>query len=353
MVRAAIAHGVAPLVHEALTEASHEQLPLVRTGLYDARRDALIRHLVVLRQAAAMAAVLTAAGVRFAVVKGPVLTELAYGRPERRPYADLDLLVHPQDLRAALDSLGAAGWSMLDRNWVLARRQMRAELSLVYGETVMLDLHWHLVNERPRRAALNWHTADLLERTRTVDVGGVELPVLDPVDAMMHLALHATTSGLHRLQWPVDLFLWNREQRPDPGLLRERCAAASLTLLVATALDRTQRVLGVPGPSLPGGQAWRGLIRVLDRWRPPGRPPTEHLSWRALVSATGTSDLDSLRTLSKVAVTDGVVGGVQRAWHARHPRPLADNPLHAEGGGEPAREAYLAAVAQEYAERSR
>ena len=63
--------------------------------------------------------------VRWAVVKGPVLAERCYVRPDLRRYDDIDLLVHPADLRTTIETLEAMGGRVFERNWSYMARLER------------------------------------------------------------------------------------------------------------------------------------------------------------------------------------------------------------------------------------
>jgi len=55
-------------------------------------------------------AMLADAGIRSAALKGPLLGEAVYGDSGRRPSSDVDLLVPPEQLRAAVEVLRGLGY---------------------------------------------------------------------------------------------------------------------------------------------------------------------------------------------------------------------------------------------------
>ncbi|NHC16240.1 nucleotidyltransferase family protein, partial [Motilibacter deserti] len=339
------AHSIAPLLATAMRAdpllAGSGLVPLL-TG---DQRSAFIHHAVGLERATRCDAALTAAGIPFAVVKGPVLTELAYRAPDRRWYGDVDLLISPGSFERALDVLEEAGARLVDLNWTLAGRQIRGELSMVLDE-VPLDVHWHLVNDRRRRQRMPIDTDELLSRVRRVTVGQTTLPALEPTDGLIQLAQHAALSGGTRLGWLADIALWLQHSEVDADETARRAARWGVLPLVGTILDRTERVIGPLGLTVPGARGWRQLVRAADAWRPPGRPHTDHLSWRSLVAATGPSTAASVGELGRVAVLDGVLGAMERR-RVRSAGRSGPNPLHVVAGGEAARRAYFDAVRSE------
>lgn len=224
------------------------RFPEVVEALDTARKRAWTRHLMTLADLRRVADVLSPIAGSWAVVKGPVLAELVYGAPDRRSYLDLDLLVRPSAFADALHLLEGMGAVLLDRNWHLIASTMRAELSLLLDRRTNIDLHWHLVNEAALRAQIHWDIDALLDRARTEAVGGVTVPVLEPCDALVHLATHACLSGANRMIWFKDIEL-QLEAFPVPGAaIEDRARSAGVWPQANLALVRSANTLGFPGP---------------------------------------------------------------------------------------------------------
>lgn len=243
------------------------------------------RHAQTLAVLAQLGDVLDRSGASWAVLKGPVLVELAYDGIAR-PYSDLDLLVRPADFTAALEALEAAGARLEDRNWDLIRRDRRAQLHLRWGPTGFpIDLHWHVVNRGALRDTFRLPTEELLGRRFTCRLGGdgsaetpSYAPVLDPTDRVIHYALHAATSGGHRLIWLVDIARSVERHPPDWDALVSRCLRWRVELPVAALLARTEETLGPGIPlcvllALAPRTPRRQLIAWLAKWEPAGRLP--------------------------------------------------------------------------------
>jgi hypothetical protein len=142
-------------------------------------------------------------------VKGPALAAVAYRRPDLRAYKDLDLLVPAPVFEDAVRLLEANGIPLLDRNWTLVSHEVRGQLHLQLPMGTVTDLHWHLVNQY--RDRLRIPMGELFDRSRRVEVGGRPVSVLDPVDGLIHICLHAALSGGERLIWLKDLDLLRRK----------------------------------------------------------------------------------------------------------------------------------------------
>jgi hypothetical protein len=289
--------------------------------------------------------------VRWLVFKGPVLAELAYPSPEMRPYGDLDILVHPLDLPAALEALQDAGAQLLDVNWPLIQAQCRGELTLLLAGGSYVDLHWHVVNERADRRVFRLDPATMLQRCTHHDVGGVRVPTLDPADTVLHLALHAARSGGHLLQWMVDLVFAMRWLHPGPRLLRERADQSGVNLPLAVMLARSWRTLGAPWPlqaidELGADRTWRRFVGAADVVLPPGRPLDEGWTWQTILRATRGTTPASAAALAtafsrRLPSRSGDQGPDERT-------PEGVNPLHVANGTRADRRRYLADVATEW-----
>ena len=106
--------------------------------------QAQARHLRAMEDLALVVEALEAAGVGFLVVKGPALVATCYAGPHLRSYVDLDLLVRPRYLRAAVVALAEVGFSVLDANWPVLTANEVQELRLEGPTGGALDLHWSL-----------------------------------------------------------------------------------------------------------------------------------------------------------------------------------------------------------------
>ena len=226
-----------------------------------------------LRDLAVAAAAFNDAGLPWLAFKGPVLAEHVYRRADLRSYGDLDLLVPPAQLRLAVAALEAAGGTLLDRNWQMVLEHMRGQLHVRLPAGTIVDLHWNLLNDEASRQIFPVDVNQLLERRRNVVVGGCAIPTLAVDDTIVHLALHACTSGGNRLIGYKDLEQAVLGLRVDWDAVIKRAhewragQATAVMLVVATrALDfdvesETIRALS-PGP------VWRRLARLTDRLSP-------------------------------------------------------------------------------------
>lgn len=287
-------HRMWGLVHAAVVShlvrggSAHPQL-VAELGAM--RTEAVAWHLRVLADLRALGTVLEPLGVPWAVFKGPVLAELAYGGEGLRSYADLDVLVDQAAFGDVVDALEAAGIEVWDRNWSLQLELDRAELSCVLPHGTMLDLHWHPVNDAPARREFSVDPATLLARRRQVVLGVAgTVPILDPADHLVVVALHATLSGGHQLQWTKDVAQLVRGNAVDVPTVTERAHQMGAAVAVAWMLARAERLTGplatdLTVDDLVGDGFVRQLVLAGERAVGPRRFDTNHGSGRLVTSS--------------------------------------------------------------------
>lgn len=237
-------------------------------------RVALVMHLHVLSDLALLGRSFDDAGIRYVTMKGPVLSDLVYDRPDRRIYGDLDLLIAPERLGVALDRLADLGVVPLCEPWEQLVQNRRAQMSLRMPSGVNLDLHWSYFNNPDVRRAFPVDVAGVLDRSRHAQLGSTVASVQDDVDRLIHVAAHATFSGAFRLGWTEDVHRCVTAGAIDWDALIARCQTAGLGLPVAVMLARARDLLGAPVPkaalwALTSPYGWLLFTRALTRFRSP------------------------------------------------------------------------------------
>jgi hypothetical protein len=277
---AARRHRVAPFVVSALRNGDLADTPLFRR-LEPAHRAVVSRQLHAAADLAALASSLGGAGVPWLVFKGPVLAHLAYPRPDLRTYEDVDVLVPRHAFADAVAALESEGFLVLDRNWSLIRREARGQLHLVHDAGTAVDLHWHLLNRESVRRAFRIDMSALHERAREIQIDGLSVRTLDPVDTLAHVCLHAALSGAGRLQWLKDVDLLVRGGDVAWDALAARARAWNASVPVGMMLARATEVLGTPPSTTRLRSRGRGALDAVveRRWPlaatvPPVTPAT-------------------------------------------------------------------------------
>ncbi|WP_402374497.1 nucleotidyltransferase family protein [Isoptericola rhizosphaerae] len=338
---AGLLHRVTPAVARAVRGWS-EVPEAWRAPLEVGRNRQMLRHLRALEDLKVLGAALDRAGIAWVVVKGATLASVVWPHADMREYYDLDLLVQPAAFRDAVEIVEAEGGRLLDRNWPALRASRRGELAMVGRHGTHVDLHWHLAVAPSVRRAFALDVDAMLARRRHRELSATSVPMLDPEDQALHVAVHAAQAGANRLMWLADAYY--AAQQVDWDVLCDRSRAARAEVPVALVLDRAYRVAGEPGVPHPGFEraaagSWGRLARARDARHPfPGLPGDPRLGG-AVYSAARASVVASaghLVALHARARRDG--------WRHRTGRDVAW-PLQQDVPDAGARDAYFAAAA--------
>jgi hypothetical protein len=156
----------------------------------------------------ALAAVLHAfsdKGVPVLQVKGVSLAHMIHDELALRPALDLDLLVAPDTLEAAIEVLtGALGYQYSDpvnAGQSGIQRKVDYEVSLK-NERALIDLHWSLSRYR---SMFPFDLDKALHEPEHVTIGNLSVPTLPRVDLIPYLAFHGARHLWMKLFWIFDL----------------------------------------------------------------------------------------------------------------------------------------------------
>jgi hypothetical protein len=340
LVAAAVVHGVEGWVAWRAGECGVE-VP----GIGPHVHSALGRHQRALADLRVVDQVLGAAGVPYLVVKGPALVR-RYADPSLRSYVDLDIVVPPDRVGESLEALEHAAFRLVDMNWPMLMAADVHELGLVTPSGGALDLHWSL-GPTPRSLDYSPAVEELLDRSTSFMAGGVSVRGLDPLDELVHLAVHSAAAGGHRLIWLADLRAAATTQ-PVPGALQTRAREWGAGPAMGLMLRRLQDTLGVRLAERSGGSAVAPVWSMVDGFAatlsPPERTGTGASLSRAVARASRRSTRRSVQALAGKAVQH-----VQsRGAGPPDPRELADasDPRSARypAGGDAGRRSFLRQV---------
>lgn len=291
--------------------------PETRAWAERGRNFALAGHLRACSALHGVADVLAAAGVDWLVFKGPVLAETVYGRPDLRAYSDVDILVRPGQFARSVAALEAAGCEVVDRNWRLYRRITPGEVHLVTPSGVVLDLHWHLVNDRRVRGAFSIDVHEVLDGSVPLPVAGRAVPGMREDHAIAHLGLHSALSGADRLLQLKDMEQYLLREADWDAVARTAAQWGALIPL-AVAVGRAERFLGAPSPPglgrrLLGKSPVRAAISAADRLSPVPRLLSAESTARIVARAGRSSVSATSRELIRRSVSHVLTATVARS----------------------------------------
>jgi hypothetical protein len=231
------------IVELARGRASEDFAAAVEQATATGRRHGAFLQLITLRAIATLAD----AGIRSVALKGPLLGEAIYGDPGRRTSGDIDLLVSPEQLHAAVGVVRGLGYG--------------APTDHVYDGGLPL-LHFALVHERGKLppVELHWRVhwyEESFARERllppAMDPLGAWRP--NPADELAALLLFYARDGFVGLRLACDLGAWwdlyGAELAPDAlGELQHIYPA--LARVIPVAVEVAERMVGLPAARIVG-----------------------------------------------------------------------------------------------------
>lgn len=254
VLEAAEAQGVAPLVaREALHLPDDALAAGARALLTAVSKRATVAALDAIRELAALVGVLESAGVAALPYKGPALALDAYGDVAAREFADLDLVVAPDDADAAAAALSRAGYAPAEGlTWAAARyaHAWHAQVRFVAaGAQLPVELHWRFCD---RKLPWNPDVRAMLGRAARRVIGGARVAIPAAEDQLVLVLLHAARHGWDRL----DAFACAAAilvRGVDGAEVLARAESIDGRRAVLVGLDITSRLLAVALPASLGG----------------------------------------------------------------------------------------------------
>ena len=242
LLAAAHEHAVAGVVLEgtanrdfgppkAVAEDAHERLRMGavwRDVLHDTLRGVL--------------EALARAGIAAAPLKGPLLAARLYDDAAVRPSTDLDVLVEPETLDAAIDALRPLGYEAERGEVARFFRDHHHHVHVLHPMLPVVELHF----DAYRGFGTLMPSGPLLARTTPCDVPGwAAARILSPEDEFVYLAVHAASHRFQLLVWLFDLKLLairHPEMRWDE--VHSRAEALGFSAVVSLACRLLSEWLG-------------------------------------------------------------------------------------------------------------
>ncbi|HET7108310.1 MAG TPA: nucleotidyltransferase family protein [Candidatus Acidoferrum sp.] len=279
-------HSVLGLVASRLRESGHAEMPAEAwEQLLGSMRT---QHLFTLSMTAELFRILDAfaqENIETILVKGPVVSFLAFGDPAVRSYVDLDLLVRDSAILRASRILVALGFEPdVPEAAILAGKIPGEYLFRKAGAQQLVELHTEKTfRYYPRRMRME----DLFSRQRRVPLEGRDIPALCLEDEFVLNCIHGAKHFWERLMWPSDIAaIVARHSEISWERVRQAAREVGAERMVHVGLLLAESLLGVPVPAemaatANGDSVARDLVRQVEVWLPTAgyQPP---LSQRAM-----------------------------------------------------------------------
>ncbi|HEY2118332.1 MAG TPA: nucleotidyltransferase family protein [Candidatus Acidoferrum sp.] len=225
-------------------------------------------------------------GIESLLVKGPLMSLLAYNDPSVRSYGDLDLLVRHKQILAASQRMIDSGFEPDVPLSVIVSGKVPGEYVFKRpGTKQIVELHTErTLRYYPRPVPLE----SLFARQRRVLMDGQQIPALRLEDEFVFHSVHGAKDFWERLMWVADIAaIVARHPEIDWSLLRKYASDVGAERMVHVALQLTQILLNVPLPQAMEDEVKRDttaaqLCKQVIRWLPSAGYAPPELRERAI-----------------------------------------------------------------------
>lgn len=226
---------VLPLLHHNMSRLNVTDPLLER--IKGVRRYMWARNLWLVSLAKLVHSEFSRSGINAAAFKGTSL--VSYGLVDRtvRPMEDVDIVVQPDRLQAAIDALTSIGFRplLIEPDVLIqevAPNYRWSGWAFINNSNQQVDLHWSAFKRRPDNDAAAW------SHSRLVNFEGVDIRVFDPADQLLQTCLHgAQDTDNGTIRWILDAVLILRGAQIDWDYIVERAAAHRALAILKNSLQ--------------------------------------------------------------------------------------------------------------------
>jgi Uncharacterised nucleotidyltransferase len=311
LARLADHHGVLPHVYSALAQTG-DASSVALSSLRPMYERSVHQALWLTRELLRIIECFDSQGIRSLAYKGPTLAQVLYGNVTSRQFADLDILVPPNNLpkvRACLAELG------YEASLKLSRREERAYIAAGYelvfdlGEhRNLLEIQWRIL---PRFYAVDFNIDRFFERASAVDLCGRAVRTLCPGDLMLVLCAHAAKHAWTQLSWIREIAELSESQQLDWIAILNQAERLGICRILAVSLVLANNLFGSEMPEAVQGYAQHDdgveviVRRVLPLLLQEEKLDPESVSYFRLMMDAREPWQDRARFLWRLAVTPG------------------------------------------------
>src|SRR5438874_11955244 len=311
LARLADRHGVLPQVYSALAQAG-EASSAALSGLRPMYDRSVHQALWLTRELLRIIGYFESHDIRSLPYKGPTLAQVLYGNVTSRQFADLDILVSPDDLpkvRACLAELG------YEASLKLPPREERAyiaagyELVFDFGEhRNLLEIQWRIL---PLFYAVDFNIERFFDRAIAVGLCERAVRTLCPEDLMLVLCVHAAKHAWTQLSWIREIGELSKSRQFDWVVILNEAEQLGICRILAVSLALANNLFGAETPEAVQGYAQRDdgveviVRRVLLLLSQEEKLDPESVSYFRLMMDVRERWQDRARFLWRLAVTPG------------------------------------------------
>ncbi|HVB24159.1 MAG TPA: nucleotidyltransferase family protein [Ktedonobacteraceae bacterium] len=194
---------------------------------------------------------LTGAKIPVMVLKGADIAETQYARPELRHYGDIDLMVHPEDLKATFVILEQLGYRYYQEYRFEPLSRQRAAFVYMKEHDVGYLLFEVHIAPHSNEMGVSFNPVQIWQRARPITIASVNVYGMGLEDMFIYLCWHYRSHTFERLLWLYDIavMLISCGEQLDWILLRRLAQELGLMSTVYYCVLLCQQVFHVAVPS--------------------------------------------------------------------------------------------------------
>lgn len=245
LLNSANVHGLTPLLHKQLHSCASDLTPvntLSRLKLQSVANAQNVLHLA--GKQLKVYGAFKNENISVAILKGSVLSQMAYGDVALRQAGDIDVLISRHDFDRAKVTLEALGYQMtpsLTPAQLASHVRSHCEIQFVRDDWfTVVDLHWALA---PKNFVFRIETNEVMSRLQRVAVAGHEIETFSTEDLILYLSMHGAKHLWRALEWITSLAeLIRNTESIAWDVVVERAEQAHATRMLGLALRLVERV---------------------------------------------------------------------------------------------------------------
>jgi hypothetical protein len=263
LLQLAFDHDVAVLLYRTLEAVCPSGIPpAVRADLKRQIQVDVQGNLSLTKELLRVKAVFAEERIEMIPYKGPALAASVYRDLGARPFTDLDILIHANDIPHAVELLTSIGYQVIrPKSLTQARKSLQAlwlrqlvkhspwayQIVLWHPALeTMVEIHWRVMSKYifPSNADQLW------EDLQPISVAGSRVHSLSPENLLWFLCVHASKHQWERLRWLCDIAELIRAN-PDLNWSKviEQTAHLKIQRRLYIGLLLASRLLGAPIPA--------------------------------------------------------------------------------------------------------
>lgn len=282
-------HRVKPLLHHRLSEVCADPAPPeVLAQLRDYRRYITERNAQTVAELIRLLTAFRENQLRGIPFKGAVLTQLAYGDLSVRYSADIDILIHREDIYRVKELMLAAGYrprAALDARSEKRYIRTRHEYPFEHVESgLIVEPQW-AISKKYFEFSMDFD--ELWSRRASVRLAGTDVPSVAPEELLIILCVHAAKDMWARLKLTIDIaWLLESNSTIDWNRVAGLAEKKGVLRVLHVGLLLADRLYGIPMPSEvrqragADPQADRLASYVMSHLFAPGHPAARFASDR-------------------------------------------------------------------------